>query len=209
MSGDQQSQAQAPDEVDEWVQRLSDAKQQQQALSELRPILLRGVSKAIGNRGNDQAFCEDVVQEALIRILDRLEQFSGRSRFLTWAMTITVRIAVDALRRKHVKDVSLQAAVGDNPLSIDVPDASSSPALESQKAELLTVLKDVIETELTTNQREATQALLSGLPVEEIGARSGRNRNAVYKLIHDARSKMKAALELRGYDSDSVLSILA
>ena len=113
MSGDQQSQAQAPDQVDEWVQRLSDAKQQQQALSELRPILLRGVSKAIGNRGNDQAFCEDVVQEALIRILDRLEQFSGRSRFLTWAMTITVRIAVDALRRKHVKDVSLQAAVGD------------------------------------------------------------------------------------------------
>jgi DNA-directed RNA polymerase specialized sigma24 family protein len=33
----------------------------------------------------DQAFMEDVVQQALVHILDHLEQFQGRSRFTTWA----------------------------------------------------------------------------------------------------------------------------
>ena len=53
--------------------------------------------------------------------------------------------------------------------------------------------------ELTDNRREALLAELAGLPLEEIGRRMGRNRNAIYKLTHDARKRLKQGLEAAGY----------
>ena len=44
------------------------------------------------------------------------------------------------------------------------------------------------------------------MPQEEIGRRIGSNRNAVYKLLHDARKKLKSALERAGYTVDHVRS---
>ena len=44
---------------------------------------------------------------------------------------------------------------------------------------------------LTDKQREATQGLLDGLQVEEIARRTNSKRNAVYKLIHDARIRLR------------------
>ena len=52
---------------------------------------------------------EDVVQDALLKILNSLDQFEGRSRFTTWAMTIAMRVGLSELRRKHYADVSLDS----------------------------------------------------------------------------------------------------
>src|SRR5262245_27258430 len=85
---------------------------QQAALSDLRDALLRGLRRALSHRaGADDGFLEDVVQDALVRILERLPQFEGRSRFLTWAMAVAVRVAMSELRRRRWKDVSLGEVV--------------------------------------------------------------------------------------------------
>ncbi|MFK7820068.1 MAG: RNA polymerase sigma factor, partial [Planctomycetaceae bacterium] len=175
-------------DIDPWVERLRDPELQPEALTELREVLLRGSRKIfLGANGGD-AFCEDVVQETLVRILDRLDQFEGRSRFTTWAMSIAVRIGTSQLRRKMFKDVSLNAADSENNMRFQFADDSvQTPETTQDKTALMQTLKCLIVEILTDKQRQATDALLHGMPVEEIATRSGSNRNAVYKLVHDAR----------------------
>src|SRR5919108_5687626 len=101
----------APPDNASWIRDLrACGPVQAEALADLRELLLRGLAKSFQARGDvDQAFVEDVVQQALVQILDHLEQFQGRSRFTTWAMAIAVRLAMSALRRKRWQDVSLES----------------------------------------------------------------------------------------------------
>ena len=52
---------------------------------------------------------------------------------------------------------------------------------------------------MTEKQRTVIRAELSGHPLEEIARKLGTNRNAVYKLAHDARRSLKSRLEAAGY----------
>ena len=62
----------------------------------------------------------------------------------------------------------------------------------------------VIDEELSERQQTALVAELRGMPQEEIGRRLGINRNAVYKLGHDARKKLKRGLEASGFDAEQI-----
>ncbi len=86
-----------------WLAHLTGpGPEQQTALSDLREALLRGLRGAVSHRAlADDAFLEDVAQDALVRILERLPQFEGRSRFLTWAISIAIHIAMSELRRQR------------------------------------------------------------------------------------------------------------
>lgn len=169
------------------------------ALTALRRILLAGLRRSLSGRaGANDAFLEDVVQEALVRTLDKLDQFEGRSRFTTWATSIAIRTALGELRRKRWQDVSLEEAVRD-PL-----DASADPERQAQRSALVEAMYHVIDRNLTEKQRIALLAELGGMPPAEIGRRLGSNRNAIYKLTHDARKRLKEGLEAAGYDVSDV-----
>jgi RNA polymerase sigma-70 factor (ECF subfamily) len=196
-------------EIDPWVERLTDSDLQPEALKELREVLLRGSRKIFSGANGGLAFCEDVVQETLVRILDRLDQFEGRSRFTTWAMSIAVRIGTSQLRRKMFKDVSLNSADDDDNMRFQFADESTQSPDEAQdKTALMQKLKCLIIEVLTEKQRQATDALLHGMPVEEIATRTGSNRNAVYKLVHDARLRLRDGLEKAGYSADDVRTLI-
>lgn len=196
--------------VDRWVVRLRDEATRDDALSELRVVLMRGLSHALNGKGGGESFCEDVAQETLLRILDKLDQFAGRSKFTTWAMSIAIRIGTSQLRRKMFKDVSLNAADSGENLRLQwaVEDGISVEQQRDQFA-VLEKLKSLIGSSLTDRQRQATEAIMHGMPVEEIAARSNSNRNAVYKLIHDARVRLKSGLESAGYTAEEVLTTFA
>lgn len=172
--------------------------EQATALAQLRSILLRGVQATYAKKGMDVSFSEDVVQEALVKILAKLDQFEGKSKFTTWAMTIAIREAVSSFRRKHFQDVSLEQVVGEDSLRLDVPANTQSPEMDDEREQVVGKLHELIQ-ELSERQREAIQALLHGMPVEEIASRTKSNRNAVYKLIHDGRKRLKQGLEAAGY----------
>lgn len=183
-----------------FVERLrSDGAEQAAALEQLRLYLLRGVQGTYAKKGMDASFSEDVVQEALVKILGKLDQFEGKSKFTTWAMTIAIREAVSRFRRKHFQDVSLEQVAGEDSLRIDVPANTQSPDANAEREQVVSKLHELIEQQLSQRQREAIQALLGGMPVEEIAARTESNRNAVYKLIHDGRKRLKQGLEAAGY----------
>ncbi len=195
----------------DWTQRLSsEGAIRDEAISQLREILVRGLRKSLSNRGVDDAFVEDIVQDALLRILASLNTFEGRSRFTTWAMAIAVRTAIGEMRRRHFKDVSLEQIVGENGLSLELEDADNvSTADQMDKQALYDELRRRIDTELTERQQTVIHALLGGMPVETIADRMGTNRNAVYKMMHDARMKLKNAFESAGVSGEEIQGILA
>ena len=180
----------APRDNASWIRDLrARGPVQAEALADLRELLLRGLAKSFQARGDvEQAFVEDVVQQALVHILDRLDQFQGCSRFTTWAMAIAVRLAMSALRRTRWQDISLEsmsAPIEDTP-AWDRDDTMSPPQHAEQHA-IVETLNRLIDATLTEKQWLALTAELGGMPLEEIARRMGSNINAVYKLLHDAR----------------------
>ena len=57
-----------------------------------------------------------------------------------------------------------------------------------------------IATELTPHQRRVVLALLvEEVPIDVLADRLGSNRNALYKTLHDARRRLRAALVDSGH----------
>lgn len=196
--------------TDDWTDRLkAGGPARDHALAELTRLLTRGLAKSLSQRYGGGVPVEDVVQEAILRILASLDQFAGRSRFTTWAMTIATRVGIDELRRKHYRAVSLDSMTGAH-LRVAIPadgDELADGTLDRRR--MLETLRMLIDTVLTEKQREATQGLLDGLPVEEIARRTGSNRNAVYKLVHDARMRLRDGFEAAGISPSDVNAVFA
>ena len=194
-------------ENETWLTQLSGSgPDQQAALSDLRDALVRGLRKALSHRaGAGDAFLQDVVQDTLVRILERLPQFEGRSRFLTWAMSVAIRVAMSELRRRRWKDVSLDKVVADADLApARVVDDGPGPLARSEREAILATMHEVIRNGLTEKQRQALLAELQGMPQDEIARHLGSNRNALYKLTHDARRRLKRGLEAAGFTAEDI-----
>ncbi len=199
---------------EEWLTALR-GQPDPQALEALRAALIRGLGFALRSHLGrvDHPLVEDFVQEALIKILANLDSFRGESRFLTWAQKIAVREAFSAMRRKAWQDVSLEDLMpqdADNPDF--TPDALTDPApLPEQQAErraLLAEVMHIIAEELTERQRQAMLAIVvHGMPIEEVARRMHTNRNALYKLLHDARKRLKQRLLDRGLTPQELLAV--
>lgn len=201
------------DEDKIWLEELrsSDDDIRDCAISRLRGLLLPGLSKSLNNRYGQPFFAEDIVQDALLKILSSLDQFEGRSRFTTWAMTVATRIGISSLRRKYHRDVSMEAfRGGEDGYQIEIAVESGLGDSDLQERhELLATLQNLIDNELTEKQRLAMRAFLAGFSTDGIAERVGTNRNAVYKLIHDARNKLKQGLENAGVSADDVREAFA
>ena len=195
----------------QWLEQLRpENPEQPEAIGQLREVLVKGLRSAFVPRGKDETFCEDVAQESLLKILKSLDSFEGRSKFTTWAISIAIRTGISQLRRKHFKDVSLEVISGGGDLSFDVADMSASdPQQQAAKKSMLSTLSDLIDQELTEKQRVVVRSLLGGMPVEEIAHRTGSNRNAVYKMFHDARKRLKNGFESAGHSADEVLAVFS
>lgn len=190
-----------------WVARLQgEEPARSEAISELRGLILRCLSRSLNNRYGSSFQAEDVVQEALVKILASLDSFEGRSRFITWAMTVATRIGISALRRKHTQDISLESLCEADMLRYQLRrPAIDDHTLERQQA--VDTLNQLVESRLTAKQRFVVRGLLEGVPVDELARRMGSNRNATYKLLHDARQKLKAGLAQVGLTAERIASL--
>ncbi len=192
---------------DRWVAEIK--AEDTSALSDLRSALVRNLHGALrGRSGVDESFYEDVAQDSVVRILSCIDQFNGRSRFLTWSTTIAIRVALSELRRSHWRDVSLSDLVpSGEAASAFAVDTEPTPDVQMERNGIVDAMLQIIEFELTDRQRTALLAELRGMPQEEIARQLGSNRNALYKLTHDARKSLRAGLEAAGYSADEVVAM--
>ena len=190
-----------------WVDRLdSGHPDHEKSVEELRNYLVRGLRAALMPKGASAELCEDIAQDSLIKILNKKDTFEGRSKFTTWAMSISIRTGISTFRRRHFKDVSLDA-ITEGGLSFDPADMSQgNPEDEMDREVILKKLQELIENELTDKQRTVVRALLGGMPVEEIASRTESNRNAVYKLFHDARQRLKKGFLAANFSESDMMN---
>lgn len=201
---------------EDWLTDLHAAGEQREtALSDLHAIIIAGLPYALSKwilpeDPRFSALVEEVTQETILRTIAKLDTFEGRSQFTTWVHTIAVRIALSELRRAKWREVSLdEMQQGNDPEdeAREMPDQGQSVEKSIENKEMMHMLQQVMQHELTDKQSKALMAVaVQGMPLEEVARRMGTERNALYKLLHDARLKLKKHLEKNGL---SPLEILA
>jgi RNA polymerase sigma-70 factor, ECF subfamily len=206
----------------EWLAALKAAgPPQTAALAELRAYLLRAARYALSRHRNalrlaptDMAqLAEDSTQDALTSLLEHLHEFRGESRFTTWAYKFAINAALIAARRERWGRVPLDRLPDRPDLRLRLGTGSSTapdPQRRTLQGEMLAALCDAIEQHLTPRQRQAlTAVVFEGIPLDELARHWASNRNALYKLLHDARRKLKAQLRARGFDPQEMLDVFS
>ena len=207
---------------EEWLRALrAHGIEQDDALKDLRETILRAMRAYLAaDSGYRSAFrseevrqiAEDCSQETLLKIRQKIDTFKGESRFTTWATSIAIRILLGELRRRRWKHLSIQ----DSRIGHDLPNRPiealqsrhSDPELALQQDEIWRTLTTIIEEELTARQRYVLIAsVFQGMPLDLIADRLGTNRDNVYKVLHDARKKLKTCLTKRGLTQEEILRI--
>jgi RNA polymerase sigma-70 factor (ECF subfamily) len=202
---------------DVWLRDLrAGGVQRDVALTDLRTSLLRALPKGIAGwlspeHPEFESFIEDTAQETLLRVLDRLNIFEGRSQFTTWVYKISIRVALNELRRRRWRDVSLEGLMEDEADDIAPHQFASfepGPAAIVERADALQRVHQIVIEELTERQRTAMHAIhMQGVPMEVVARRMGTNRNALYKLLHDARLRLKHRLQREGLSPKDLLEM--
>lgn len=136
--------------------------------------------------------------DAMLAILAKLDGFRGESRFTTWAYRFVILEVSSKLGRHYWRSppVPLDAAQWER-----LPDRLGiDPARYAESAALLAEVRRVVEGELTPHQRRVFIAIVvDAIPLDALAVRLGLRRNAVYKVIFDARRKIRRALAANGY----------
>jgi RNA polymerase sigma-70 factor (ECF subfamily) len=77
------------------------------------------------------------------------------------------------------------------------------PGQHAESAAILAEVRRVVDAELTAHQRRTFVAVMvDGIPLDALAARLSLQRNAIYKVIFDARRKIRWALVANGYLED-------
>jgi RNA polymerase sigma-70 factor, ECF subfamily len=191
-----------------WLERLrADGRERDEALAELRELLLRAARFEVRKRcatlsqfrgGDQEDLAEQSAGDAMVALLSKLDDFRGESKFTTWAYKFALYEAAAKIRKLawQGRELPLEAEVWPQ-----VPDPGPAPHGEVEMNDLLAAIRQEIETSLTPRQREVLVALaLNEVPIDVLADRMETTRGALYKVLHDARRSLRAALAERGLD---------
>lgn len=151
----------------------------------------------------------DFAQDSVLIIIEKYEQFAGRSKFTTWAAKIAVHQALGEMRRARWRDLSLDELTQNGSFEPRfLASDQRSPETETIQKQAVAIVMDVMQKELSERQRLALYSrLVLGVPIAILAEQMQTNTNALYKLIHDGRKRLKERLREKGISPEEVLSI--
>lgn len=200
-----------------WLSDLrSSGEAREAALEDLRSIIHKGLPYALSrwlspDQPQFNSLVDEVTQETLLRVLDQLNSFEGRSQFTTWVHKIAVRIALTELRRKRWRDASLDELTENEDLPPPpglLADPQAGPETSAERADMIVRVRRIIDEELTERQRQALLLLgVQDMPMEDAARKLKTNRNALYKLLHDARLRLRNRLSMEDINAHEVLAL--
>lgn len=210
---------------EEWLHDLNASGElQEAAITDLRDLLLRATLYFFSRNRDDfhglhqdeiMQRAEDGAQEALIAVINHLHDFRGDSKFTTWAYKFAINIALMASRRERWKNVSLDQLSSDEDGALprwllrEEP-GGTAPDQSALQGEVGELIRDVIEHDLTDKQRQILILMVfHEMPMDEVVRRFDTNRNAVYKMLHDARRKLKTSLQAHGFEIGETLALFS
>jgi RNA polymerase sigma-70 factor (ECF subfamily) len=188
----------------EWLRALrADGATRHEAVGRLHTLLLSAARFEAARRGAGLPHLRDELEEiaheaagdALIGVLDRLDDFRGESRFTTWVYKFALLETAAKLRKRawQGREVPLEPGVWNL-----FESAGLSPAERVEQSELLSTLQTAMRELLTPHQRRVLIALtLNDVPIDVLAERLDTTRGALYKTLHDARKKLRTRLAER------------
>jgi len=197
-----------------WLRRLGAAGAERAAAErELHARLVRIALAEVRRRSAGTPVTgrelDDVAQQAaddaMVAILAKLDDFRGESRFTTWAYRFVILEVSSKLGRHYWRHPPVALDAGQWEL---LPDRFGiDPARHAEAAAVFAEVRRVVDEELTAHQRRVFVAIVvDGIPLDALAAELGLRRNALYKVIFDARRKIRRALVAKGYLDDPGLS---
>lgn len=206
---------------DQWIGLLRGAESEarDRAVDDLRDFLLRAVLTYLVQRRTEladwhqqdvRALAEDIAQDALIKIMESVEGFRGEAKFTTWAYRFAINSAATELRRKRYQNLSLDdllEAEGSWVAAILAEQRPDSLDRRMEQEEAVDLLRALIREELTERQAAAMMGIyVRGESMESVALALRTNRNALYKLLYDARQRLKQAFDVRHLSPNDILA---
>jgi RNA polymerase sigma-70 factor, ECF subfamily len=195
------------EESSAWLHRLGTAGAERQAAErELHARLVRIALAEVRRRAASTPVAgpelDDVAHQAaddaMLAVLAKLTDFRGESRFITWAYRFVILEVSAKLGRHYWRNppVALDAGHWER-----LPDRFGiDPARHAEAAGILAEVRRVVDEELTARQRRIFVAVVvDQIPRDALVAELGLQKNAIYKVIFDARRKIRCVLVAKGY----------
>jgi RNA polymerase sigma-70 factor, ECF subfamily len=193
-----------------WVRDLAGVgPRREAACSELYPLLLR-IAKSEARRrapilqlGGPEL--EDIAHQAaadaLMAICERLDRFRGEARFTTWASKFVIFNVATKINRHFWRRHEVPYEQEDWSRTASRFDVS--PEDEAQGREFAAAVSSAVDETLSDRQRFVFVAtVLNGMPIDVLADELGSTHNALYKVLFDARKKLRAALVSGDYLPD-------
>jgi RNA polymerase sigma-70 factor, ECF subfamily len=193
---------------EDWLRALNQpGEPQREALEKLRDYLFRVILVYVRDHGRYilelppseiRQFAEDMAQEALLSVRANLDSFRGESKFTTWAYRFAINQVASELRLRRYTAVSLEDLIEQREglfAELSRDQEALDPELEAERRILLNLLRRIIREDLTERQRQAVIGIhFRGYSMDEVAELLHTNRNSLYKVLHDARQKIKSRL---------------
>ena len=196
---------------EEWILAIKPPPEED-AIRQLREYLVKGLKASLYryvDRDLDD-FVEDIAQDSVLKILEKHDTFRGDSKFTTWAMKIAVREGYSELRKKRYEDISLEQYSSysrDEKEAVEIEHEQAGPDQVTHESMLVKKVMSIMEEELTEKQKKVIHLLMiDQIPMTVVAEMMDSNRNAIYKLVHDARMKLKNRLEVEGIDPEELFN---
>ncbi|GIL27796.1 sigma-70 family RNA polymerase sigma factor [Actinocatenispora comari] len=176
------------------------------ACRELYPLLLRIAKFEVRRRAPLLALngpeLEDIAHQAaadaLMAVSERLDRYRGEARFTTWAGKFVIFNVATKMNRHFWRRHEVSYEMED--WSRLAARFEAGPADEVQAKEFAAVVSSAVEENLSERQRLVFVAtVLDGMPMNVLAEQLGSNQNALYKVLFDARKKLRTALVASGH----------
>jgi RNA polymerase sigma-70 factor, ECF subfamily len=143
--------------------------------------------------------CRQAADDAVVGVTRKLDGYRGASRFTTWAYGFAIFEVSTKLRRHAWRGGSIPTAADDATWDRLASGATAAQA-QIESTELLRALRRAVSEELTPRQREVFVAVaLNDVQIDVVAGQLQSTRGAVYKVLHDARRKLRLRLEREGH----------
>lgn len=193
-----------PDDED-WVSDLAaSGAAGSEAMQRLHATLLRATRHQVrrlqgllpgAGAGELEDLAQQAADDALVAVLRQLSGWQRRSRFTTWVYKFGLLHAGVAVRRQAWRHREVHL-----PDTTEIVDPAVTPGDVVEARELVLAVHEAIGTALTPHQRRVALALLvDDVPIDVLADRLGTTRNALYKTLHDARTRLRSALRESGH----------
>jgi RNA polymerase sigma-70 factor, ECF subfamily len=143
--------------------------------------------------------CRQAADDAVVAVMAKLDGYRGASRFTTWAYAFAI-FEVSVKLRRHAWRRGRIPTADDDTTWDRLAERAGTAEAGIESAELLRALRRAITEELTARQRQVFVAVaLNDVEIDVVADQLSSTRGAIYKVLHDARTKLRRRLEREGH----------